>query len=330
MNELNVFYICDEGFAEVAAASITSLFSHNPSNALRLTVYVLLANAGTGTRRRLVSLGERFGQTVRPVDADAALHELEALDLASYRGSSVTNLRLYFDKLLPRDIHRILYLDADTLVLDDLSPLCSLSLHGRMLGMVLDAYGDLMRGTRGKPTAPYYNAGVLLIDCDRWRRQNWRQRITRYIDQNGAPFAHPDQDIYNLVCRDEICRLPIRYNLQTVHRAVSDRVYFRFLSHSGYYSPQEIAAARECPAVIHMIRTLGTNPWNTDGALHPDSALYRQYKALTPWAGEAPRPGNADFLIQTERFLHRFLPQPLMFPLTLAAIWTAQKLNAQY
>lgn len=327
---LDIFYICDESFAGVLATSLVSLFENNPPEHIGLTVYVLLTEAAKETRHRLTAIGEQYGQTVCILDARAAIHEIEALDLASYRGSAMTNLRLYFDRMIPESVHQILYLDADTLVLGDLTPLSDYPMDGKILGMVLDAYGGMLR-TKEMQGRSYYNAGVLLIDCDQWRNQNCRQRILDYIQNNGgAELMHPDQDLYNMLCYDEIVRLPIQYNFQPIHRTIGERMYRTFLSSENYYSNEEIIAAREHPVILHMIRVLGTNPWCTDGNLHPDYAIYQHYNAMTAWADAPEMPTQADVIIRIERWLYRWMPRRLFVALQLLSIQVAYRLKMSY
>ena len=253
------------------------------------------------------------------------MKEVMSLDVATYRGSAMTNLRLYFDRLVPENVHRLLYVDCDTIICSTLQELCMFDMQNRTLGMVLDAYGALMR-TPELGNAPYYNAGILLIDCDKWRGGNWSSRITGYIKEHGAQFKHPDQDIYNIVCRDEIVCMPIRYNFQTMHRAYGEKLYFRWFPSSGYYEASEIAEARNNPAIVHMIRMLGINPWSS-GAWHPDREIFNRYKEKSFWRSEPELPDRADGFIRIERILYRILSNSLFFPLSLAAIKVIQNVD---
>lgn len=321
---LDVLYICDDRFAAVTGTSLTSLFEQHPPERLTLRVYLFLVEVSEENCARFLALGRQYGHEVVLIDAMELLRKVEEYKIPTYRGSAMTNLRLYFDILIPAEVHRLLYIDSDTLIVGPLDELAGCDLGGRMLGMVLDAYGDLMRTAEHTDTT-YYNAGVILIDCDEWRRGGWETQINNYLTTHEAQFAHPDQDIYNIVCADEITRLPLRYNLQTVHREVSDTLYFRHLDSGDYYSEQEVAAARQHPAILHMVRVWGTNPWNTDGAIHPDYALFHACKERGPWRDCPPLENHPDLLIRGERLLAHLLPPSLLFPLSLLVIRLVQR-----
>lgn len=315
MEHLDLFYMCDDGFAPITGTSMTSLFCSNPRSEIELDVYLLGVNLSDENRRRFLALSKEYGQPIHLIDAAAALRDIERMNIAFYRGSAITNLRLSFDLLLPQSIRRCLYLDSDTLIVSSLAPLARLDMQGKALGMVLDAYGEVVRTDRGNKT-PYYNAGVLLFDCDRWRAERWREKIFAFIENSGAQYAHPDQDIYNLVCQETILRLPPQYNFQCVHRMYPDRLYLRWMGRrTPYYTAAEIDAARQSPAVLHMVRVLGTNPWSADEELHPDREIFQVYLQESLWKGMTCPSSRTGVPIKIERVLQGLLPPKIFFPL---------------
>lgn len=323
MKKLDVLYMCDDGFAEIAGVSITSLFEKNPKDIIQITVYLLGVQISEENKIRFHTLEEQFGQKIVLIDAQEEYNNIQNMKLAAYRGSAMTNLRLHFDKLIPDTVHRIVYIDCDTIICDTLLELCDFPLNGKLLAMTLDAYGRMLCDKQ--KNSDYYNAGILLIDCDKWRCGKWREQIECFIENNTEKLSHPDQDVFNIVCKDEIVRLPIRYNLQVVHREYSEKLYFKCLAPERYYSQKEIEQARKNPAILHMIRVLGTNPWYEDGKLHPDFQIYQKYKLSSLWKNEEPKKSHQGIAIKCERILKNILPKCLFFPISLAAIAAAMK-----
>ena len=89
--------------------------------------------------------------------------------------------RLLVDKLLPDDIDRILYLDGDTLVLGSLESLWKLDMGNRSIGMGPESTVDAARrGFLGLDKQMYCNAGVLLIDLQRWRERKLGEKVLEY------------------------------------------------------------------------------------------------------------------------------------------------------
>lgn len=310
-------YICNDEYAEIAGVSITSLCENNNCGQLQLTIYILGVNISMKNQKRFKQLADQYGHEIILIDASGEYEIIKNMNLSDYRGSAMTNLRLRFDKLIPNSVQRLLYIDCDTIITDSLLELCSFDLEGKLLGMAMDAYGKIF--DCGLPK-PYYNAGVLLIDCVKWRKEKWRQKIGDFIKNNNENLAHPDQDVLNIVCADEIATLPIRYNFQIVHREYNEHLYFKHLAPNEYYTGEEIEQARENPVIVHQVRFLGTNPWYHDGYIHPDYPLYSKYKEMSLWKQEEPKKIQVDFVIRCERILDKVLTKEIFFPVSLAAL----------
>lgn len=318
MKELSVLYVTDENFAPIVGVSMTSLFENNPADEIALTVYILTTNMGKKNQSRFEQLGKKYQQKIHIIGVGDQLKKIERLNLAQYRGSAMTNLRLCFDKYIPQHVQRLLYIDADTIICGSINHLADMSMNDKMLGMVCDAYGDIVADSEHKDGA-YYNAGVILIDCEKWRKGMWRKRIIKYINRYGAQFAHPDQDIFNIVCKHEIVRLPICYNLQPVHQIYKDKVFFRHLGKNDYYSVEEVEKGRENPVILHMARVFGRNPWHKNNK-HPHYEQYKKYKNMSCWRKSAQEKNKIGLLIGIEILLDKILPQGIFFPISLWAI----------
>ena len=124
-------------------------------------------------------------------------------------------------QLLP-ELERVLFLDADLLVLDDILPLWETPLGGKTLAAVPDpAIGlcSMRRGvvdwqTRGIPAEhPYFNGGVMLIDLDAWRTRAVTSRTLSYMQMHieTADFMH--QGPLNATTWDDWLPLDRRWNL---------------------------------------------------------------------------------------------------------------------
>lgn len=318
MKELSVLYVTDEKFVPITGVSVTSLFENNPPEKIALTVYILTTNMSKKSRERFSELAEKYRQSIKIVNVGEQLKKIEKLNLSKYRGSAMTNLRLCFDKFIPQYVEKLLYLDADTIICGSIEELADFDMHGKMLGMAYDAYGEIIADKEHEGEA-YYNAGVILFDCVKWRKGMWRKRIIRYINHNGAQFAHPDQDIYNILCKSNIVKLPIAYNFQPVHRMYKDKNYYRYLGKNKYYTLSEIEKGRENPAILHMVRVFGRNPWHKNNN-HPFESQYKSYKEISYWKNYPEEKKKRGLAIDIEVVLERILPERMFFWVSLKAI----------
>lgn len=78
---------------------------------------------------------------------------------------------------------RAVYIDADTIILDDITPLWDTDLEGHAVAAVRDylpCIRDAVANWREldlDPEAPYFNSGVLVLDLLRWREEGIPQRV---------------------------------------------------------------------------------------------------------------------------------------------------------
>lgn len=112
--------------------------------------------------------------------------------------------------LMPQLSGRVLWLDIDTLVCGDLQGLWALP----------DAPVYMAREV-GRDYE-YYNAGVLLMDCELFR-DDARQAVTML---NSRTFDFPDQDAINNIMRGRILTMPPEYNVSdwTVKGSAEPRI----------------------------------------------------------------------------------------------------------
>jgi lipopolysaccharide biosynthesis glycosyltransferase len=210
----------DRHYLPYAAAMASSLAAHrDPATSVELTV--LHSGIDPDEQRKLAS--GAGGITVRWVSMDAD----------SYRrwGVSTDPLVLapqYFRCLLPRvyppSIDRVIYIDADTLVLEDLGPLFRWPLAGRpiaaaqdLMSVIRDAISHWREiGLDGD--APYFNSGVMVVDLDRWRDDDVGERVLARCQADRhrllirGRWSQHDQYGFNIVLQNSWARLPAKWN----------------------------------------------------------------------------------------------------------------------
>jgi lipopolysaccharide biosynthesis glycosyltransferase len=129
---------------------------------------------------------------------------------------------LLLPEVLPETLDRILFLDADLLVLDDLAQLWETSIGDRVLGAAPDTAIPFCCSPRGVKKqgefgivedAVYFNCGVMLIHLAAWRKREVTRRACGYLHSVGrrADFLH--QEALNAVLWDDWLPLESRWNL---------------------------------------------------------------------------------------------------------------------
>jgi lipopolysaccharide biosynthesis glycosyltransferase len=188
--------------------------------ASRRTVDVRVLDGGISqTSKNLLSrLAGRFGQSVRL--------EFVPVDDSVFSGATLgphKSHMAYCRILLPRvlDVPRLIYLDCDVLVFRDLSELFDLKLSsGKILAAVRDSetrsLGDDSRIVADAMKLPaqgaYFNSGVMLMDLDELRKQNFLERSLEFLETWSGRYRFHDQSAINFVLYGRIDALAEYWN----------------------------------------------------------------------------------------------------------------------
>jgi len=219
---------CDAAYAMPLATTLRSIVEANQNN-WPLDFHVLSEGFSEDTKRKVFDSLPTGSASIRWVAVDLSpFSDFETLSHIS----KMTYSRFLIPKIFPDNVSKVLYLDADLLVLDDLNALWETDLEGAIVGAVMDMVDPYLKGKEGLVGVPrlkevprvsnYFNAGVLLIDLDRWRKERISERSLEYLTQNPTlPFA--DQDALNVVCDGLWKQVEPRWNFQDhCEKSISD------------------------------------------------------------------------------------------------------------
>ena len=211
---------CGDDFYAMPLAVMLYSASVNLPPPWRLRVYLMDGGITPASRRRLEKKIAGYGNIDlewRSVSREVFNH-LPVLK----RINSTTYLRLLMEKVLPADLQRIIYLDGDLIVEGDLSKMWQEEFRGASVMAVYDFGSSTIRSELPIPgvdeasrkDAPYFNAGVLLIDLNRWRSDHVGQAVLNYIDEFKPLVRFLDQDGLNAILFGKWRLLDLSWNAQ--------------------------------------------------------------------------------------------------------------------
>ncbi len=264
---MEFIYASDDANAQAVVVSAHSLLRSTPG----AEVTVLALDWSKSSKRFM----EGFEDSSRVRRRDVTVEDLPP---GAGHISSATFLRLCIPDLLP-DLDRCVYLDADTLIRDDLIPLSGIKGGNWSTAGVLSSAtprhgcspGIVSAGGNQQFLEPYINAGVLLIDIQRWRTQGIGEQALNWFRQN--PQAFVDQDALNTVIVGDVLLLPQKYNA-TIHMMRPSSPVL------GFVEFEEVAEARRDSAVVHY--TGPVKPWHSNATM-PFLAEWRSVAAERGW-----------------------------------------------
>lgn len=216
------------------------------------------------------------------------------------RWSSATLARLFLDQLLPSDIDRVLYIDADVLAVSPIDALWSVDLKGNIVGAVEDYLMAFpakakRRETRlGLKNGPaYFNAGVILFSWRACLEQDLFGRSREIMTRGDVQLDANDQDILNIACQGRWMPLDHGWNVQT---GLMPFVRSKFIVHfTGRRKPWQHSRpwrhrtfSKFYQNALHGIR------WNGFAARHGIFAEIRDFLlSCAAYLGDLKRQGKA-------------------------------------
>ncbi len=131
--------------------------------------------------------------------------------------TKTTYFRLFIAEMFPQ-YEKAIYIDSDTVVLGDISEIYDTEIGDCLVGacheqamVQVDVYGSYAEKVVGVSRHAFFNAGVILINLDRWRKCRLLDRFLYHLGEYNFVVTQ-DEDYLNLICKDHVYWLDQRWN----------------------------------------------------------------------------------------------------------------------
>ena len=131
--------------------------------------------------------------------------------------SKETYYRIFIPNIFP-EYAKVLYLDCDITVTGDISKLYNTEIHGYYVGAAIEevmqtfeVFGNYVEKVDGINRKSYFNAGILLINCHRWRRKMVAERFVELLEKYKFRVVQ-DEDYLNVICRNNVKWVNLGWN----------------------------------------------------------------------------------------------------------------------
>ncbi|MDE7363237.1 MAG: glycosyltransferase [Oscillospiraceae bacterium] len=277
-----VVFITDEKYAMPTAVAITSLF-YNASESVRYNVYILCTGVGQNSIDMLEKLS-RDGHTVNiVVEEEGKYADICATKFKDIHVSAASIFKFELPNIFS-EYDKILYLDSDMLILDDLGELFDEDLTDRYAAVVNDIKVEtysppqLNRLNLENKHKYYWNSGMMLLNLKKMREDNITEKLFEYRE-NGINYFM-DQDALNVVFEENVVYVPFRYNMLYTNITIFDSKKL-----CNYYNMESYSGLKEIidrAAVLHL-----TGPYKPWEHLMPFvSDLFCFYYEKSPYSGQ--------------------------------------------
>lgn len=287
MNEfINIVLASDDNYAQHLAVVAVSILSN--TKVAKDVRFFILNDAISDEKKILIKeTVDSFGASAEFLDSTG--NELDGVFLSGHI-SKAAYFRLLIAELVPENVKKVIYMDVDLLVCDDIEKLWRCDLKGNPVAAVQDfgiaASSRMLKQKANvlgmKNSEHYFNSGVLVIDIAQWRLLNYGKKVLHVATNEQLP--HHDQDALNKVFMNNWCLLPLRWN-------VIPPVFYLFskVLLNKEFRKQALTAKKD-PAIIHYAGRY--KPWEFT-VYKGFNDLYYKYLALSKFANaKMPQPSK--------------------------------------
>lgn len=213
-----VFFAIDDKYVKYFAACLKSLINNtSPEN--QYNIHILHEDITNQNQERIKEM-ETENVTISFENVTKRIEKIrKKLSIRDYY-SYTTYYRMFIADMFPQ-YDKVLYLDADIIVLDDVAKLYQYELGKNYVGAANeqvmvnhDIFGSYVEQVLGISRMAYFNAGVLVINSRQFRRQNILQKFVDLINEYTFVVTQ-DEDYLNIICQDKILWIDKRWNYQT-------------------------------------------------------------------------------------------------------------------
>lgn len=227
METINLLFSVDDNYVTQLVTVLLSIRTHTPE--VPMNVYVL-QKTDLDHNLQLDSFCQLLNMTYYPVViGETAFSDAPVTD----RWPESIYYRLLAHEYLPKELKKVIYLDADVLCINSILPLAELDMTNYMYAAAshkqlteLTTYVNRIR-LNTFDAEGYYNSGVLVMNLELIRQNVTADLIFKYINDNRLKLLLPDQDVLNALFFDKILSIPDEiYNLdarkQLIYELISE------------------------------------------------------------------------------------------------------------
>lgn len=248
---IDIAFCVSDTYIPFITVCINSILINNPNDSVNL--YILVDSASAKSVKRLDEVVKSHSLAryiLIPV------HDKRISGLRTNKVHESIWYRILLPDYLPNSLHRVLYLDADTLVVGSLHGLFGMDFSNCAIAGCLDPLSfkpETFTRLDYDRSLGYICAGVMMVNLDCWRKTNLIEKLIRYAKEFDATIPFKDQDVINYVCRNNKLILPLKYGIMDC-----------YLSGDWPYKESYSEELKECkihPAIIHFA---GNAPWKKE------------------------------------------------------------------
>ena len=206
--EIPIFFAVDDGYSPFLAVAIQSLID-NASAEYTYLIKILNTDISEENKRKIGKY-ERENVDIEFVDLNYYIQKVKDKLYTRDYYSKTTYFRLFLPNLYPQ-YDKVLYLDSDIVILDDIAKLYNTDMGDNLVAAAPDdviqsmpVFQDYVEKVVGvADSRRYFNAGILLMYLHELRRFKFQEKFVYLLDKIKFAVAQ-DQDYLNRLCKGRV------------------------------------------------------------------------------------------------------------------------------
>lgn len=210
----------DNQYAILLGALLKSI-EENHKTGEKIDVYVLDDKISAVNRQRVSSLVNPDMITLVWIEAASVIPDDITIPIDNTSYPITCYYRLFAPFAIPDNISKVIYLDVDMIVLEDISKLWYTNIGDSLFAAVQDKMMTVSCEWAGVPNykelgippeTKYLNSGLLVINLNKWRKESATVRVINFMHENIKYITHADQYGFNGALYNQWFELDPRWN----------------------------------------------------------------------------------------------------------------------
>lgn len=218
---INIVFGIDSKYAKYCSVTVASILSNHKLNSKEDTIKFYFLSPEDNSisekdRKQILEL-----KKIQNFDYEfinIAMDEYKGLPYDRKITKAAYN-RLLIPKILNHNIEKVIYLDSDLIVIDDILKLWNYDITNYLLAAVKDY-------ERTNSNISYFNSGVLILNLKELRTFDfyckWKNYIKDLSDIKSLKYF--DQDILNYITEGKVLLIPKEFNAMAVYAVNNPKV----------------------------------------------------------------------------------------------------------
>ena len=217
---ISIVVASDNFFAIMIAALLKSI-DENHITGEHINFYIIDDGISTKYKKLLNSIANPSRITLKWFKSKEIIPAGIVIPADSSSFPLTVFLRIFAPYIIDQDAERMIYIDVDTIVQDDISTLWNMPLGNYTIGAVQDYSGTIDCKWAGIPNykqlglagdSKYFNSGVLLINPKKWRAEKITDKVIEVLGKYKEFVVMPDQYGLNVVFANNWLELNPKWN----------------------------------------------------------------------------------------------------------------------